>query len=124
MTTEDFVEWLKIEIKNRGWSQADLSRKSGISPSQITRLFNGERGIGGDSIIAISQALNIPVNLVFEKARSIQPKTNLSPIKRQIMHLAEQADDDDLELIIGMLEKAAERKQSRNKNGATSTSKA
>jgi len=68
MSTDNFSEWLREELTKREWSQADLARRSGVSPSQLTRIFSGERGIGQNSLVSIARALKISPVTVLRKA--------------------------------------------------------
>lgn len=72
MDKENFSKWLQIELDRRGWNQAELSRKSGLSTGQIARLMSGERGLGENSVKAIASALRIPANLVYQAAGFLQ----------------------------------------------------
>lgn len=65
MDLNKFADWLKFELKARGWHQIDLVRKSGLSTGQISRLLDGERCIREKSIIAIAHALKLPPLQVF-----------------------------------------------------------
>ena len=60
MTNSTFSQWLLSELESREWSQVDLSRKSGVSQAQITRVLSGERGIGEKALSAIASALKLP----------------------------------------------------------------
>jgi len=64
----EFSHWLSSEIKKLGWNAADLSRRSGVAPAQISRILNKERGVGPDSCLAIARALGIPPVEVFRRA--------------------------------------------------------
>lgn len=108
MTTSKFIEWLKEEIDDRNWSPAEFARQAKISPSQITRLFNGERGISEKSLQAFAHALKLPIDLVYEKAGYLPPKPELSPTKRKLAHLAEDLPDSDIEMVITLLEQRQE----------------
>ena len=68
MDKANFSKWLQAELDQRGWNQADLARKSGVSTGQIARLMSGERGLGEDSVTAIAKALHTPVNIVYRAA--------------------------------------------------------
>ncbi|MGC1374647.1 MAG: helix-turn-helix transcriptional regulator, partial [Anaerolineales bacterium] len=68
MTNSNFIDWLRKELEERGWSQAELARQSKLSPAQITRLLNGERGIGETGLNAIARALRLPPETVFRAA--------------------------------------------------------
>lgn len=65
MTTTHFATWIKTELRKRGWTQADLSHHSEVSRSQITRIMQGERGAGVDSLIGIARAFKMPPEIVF-----------------------------------------------------------
>jgi len=71
---DDFSTWLLKELENRDWSQVDLSRKSGVSQAQITRVLSGERGIGAKSLNAIAHALKLPPEQVFRAAGLLPQK--------------------------------------------------
>ena len=58
-------EWLLEKMEEKGMNAADLSRKSGISAQQISRLLSGQRGVSEVSLRAISEALNIPPEEAF-----------------------------------------------------------
>ncbi len=66
MTT--FPMWLQQEMDIRGWSQADLSRKAGITTSTVSNLLNEMRKPGDEICRALSRALGIPQVEVFVQA--------------------------------------------------------
>jgi len=53
-------DWLATQLETRGWSQRELSRRSGISPTQISDIISGKANPGADSSIAIARALGEP----------------------------------------------------------------
>jgi transcriptional regulator with XRE-family HTH domain len=65
MTNIEFGKWLDSELKKRDWSKSDLSRKSGVSPSQISRLIKGERGVRDETLYALALALKVAPEKVF-----------------------------------------------------------
>jgi transcriptional regulator with XRE-family HTH domain len=79
MDKENFSKWLQHQLDLREWSQADLSRKSGVSTGQIARLMTGERGIGEQSVIAIAKALKIPPVHVLEAAGILPANKDSDP---------------------------------------------
>ncbi len=85
MSKADFAEWLREELRNRDWSQSDLSRRSGVSTAQITRVLSGERGIGEATCKSLARALHLPPEEVFRKAGLLPPK----PVADEIMEQAE-----------------------------------
>ena len=63
-----FTDWLREEIKKRGWDQAELARRSGVSTGTVSRIMTGGRNAGPDFCIGIAKALGLPRSEVF-KAR-------------------------------------------------------
>jgi transcriptional regulator with XRE-family HTH domain len=82
----DFAEWLRDQINLHGWSQAEFSRRSGISAPQITRLLNREQRPGEDSIIGISRALGLPTETVLRAAGILPPIQETEDIIERILY--------------------------------------
>lgn len=101
---ENFGDWLLEQLRAKNMSQSDLARMAGLSKGTISNLINGTKGAGEDSLLAVARALNLPPDLVFEKANKFPPKPELSPIKRALIHLAEGLPDSDIEIAIALLE--------------------
>lgn len=81
-----FGDWLQRELDNRGWDQAELSRRSGISSAQVSRIVTGGRRPGRDSIDGIARALRLPPEDVLRQAGILPPKNvNLSPGDRRAL---------------------------------------
>ncbi len=95
----DFPAWLRNEIREKGISAAEFSRRSNLSPSQVARLLSGERNPGEESLRAISDTLGIPIEVSYRAAGKLpsKPKDNvefeellflwsqLNPLDRQEM---------------------------------------
>ena len=89
-------------------SQADLARACKVTTAQISRIVSGDRGGGKKTLIAIAQAFHLPPELVFEKAGLLPAKSELSPIKRALLHLAKDLPDSDIEMVVAQLEQRTE----------------
>ncbi len=82
MSEMTFGEWLSEELKDRGWSKADLARAAGISPPHITRIVNGDQMPGNEVIVAIARALDLPPDEVFRRVAGL-------PLKEETPDLGE-----------------------------------
>ncbi len=71
MTT--FRDWLQDEMNKRDISQAELSRLTGITPAQISRIMSDSRGVGEKTIRSIADGLRIPIDEVFRAAGLLPP---------------------------------------------------
>jgi len=92
----DFGVWLQGQLDNRGWNQARLSRKSGISPAQIARVINNVRDPGHEFCRAIAKALDLPEELVFRQAGLLSPegKKENPPNLAEWVHIFIQANPE------------------------------
>lgn len=104
----DFAEWLKDTLKDKNMKPIDLSRLANIDSGVVTRLLKAEREAKPDTLSAIAHALQLPVDLVFEKAGVLPPKPELSPIKRALLHASEGLPDSDVKLALSLLEQRQE----------------
>ncbi len=70
MATQDnpVGEWLIREINTRGWSQAELARRSSMSPSQISRVISGAQSPGLDTLTGVARALGLTLEQVLRRA--------------------------------------------------------
>lgn len=119
MKTIEFTDWLRKQLSDYGWTQADLAAKSGVSPAQIARVLSGERGLGMQSMSAIAKAMRIPPEEVFIAAGLLPQKSLNTSQKDQLLFLFDQLPEDEkVELIeylqtkLAMLEKRKKAKSS------------
>lgn len=68
MAMDHFSEWLREQLKIRGWDQAELARRSGITPGQISRIITAMRQPGPDAVNGIATALRVPAEEVMRRA--------------------------------------------------------
>src|SRR5688572_148866 len=49
--------WVSEELEQRNWSHRELARKTGFSPSFVSKILSGERNVSADFCIRVAQAL-------------------------------------------------------------------
>lgn len=104
-----FSEWLLKQMSDKEWTQADLVRASGLTRSTISYYLSPKSKRPDDEALKkIARAFNLPVDFVFEQANKLSPKPELSPIKRKLVHVAQDMPDSDVELAISLLEQRQE----------------
>ena len=59
--TVDFAHQLERLRDERGWTKADLAKRSSLDPSSITRFEQGTRSPDRATVIQISDAMALPV---------------------------------------------------------------
>jgi transcriptional regulator with XRE-family HTH domain len=71
MPAEQLVDWITTQLNDRDWSQNKLARAAHLSPSQVSRVMNGQRpspeiaraigdalGVSGEFILKLSGRLD------------------------------------------------------------------
>ncbi len=71
MPPEQLVDWITTQLNDREWSQNKLARAAHLSPSQVSRVMNGQRpspeiaraigdalGVSGEFILRLSGRLD------------------------------------------------------------------
>lgn len=96
-------EWLTEQMKERSITAAELSRKSGISAQQISRLLAGQRGVSEVSLRAISEALNIPPEVAFRVAGFLPPLPERTQAHEQLLFLFDRLNDKDRQTVLDMM---------------------
>jgi len=81
------AEWLNEELTRVGLTQAELSRKSGVSTAQIARAVNGQRGLSEISIKAIAEALHIPPEQAFRDVGFLPPVSAKTEQHEKLLYL-------------------------------------
>lgn len=103
MGITDFAEWLRIEMKNRGISQAELSRLSGISPAQISKYLSLQSSPSEEGYVAIAKAMKIPLETVFRAADLLPPLKEADPLTKEaefiLSHLSQKRRQQAIEYI-------------------------
>lgn len=101
MTSEDFVEWVLIEMDHRGWNRRELSIRMDISATQVTRVLNREQLPGIDFLNGVARAFGLPTDVVFRRA-GILPEDLKDPddIIREVLYELGLAPKNDREEIL------------------------
>jgi transcriptional regulator with XRE-family HTH domain len=69
----DFQTWLLVELRSRGWSQAELARRAKISKAAISNILSNQRKPGPELCEAIAKAFNVSPEIVFREAKIFPP---------------------------------------------------
>ena len=97
----NFPEWLLAELEKRSMTQAELARKSGVTPPQISRILSGTRGTEGKTLSAFAHALKLPPEEVYRAAGLLPPEPAETKLARQITHITSQLPPEEQQ---GLLE--------------------
>jgi transcriptional regulator with XRE-family HTH domain len=101
-TYEDFTNWLLEQIEQRGWDQAELSRRSGVTTAQVSRIFTGERKAGPEVARKFARALGLPPETVFRQA-GLLPKARLQVEgEEELLHLFAELTGEDRQRLLAI----------------------
>lgn len=96
----NFSEWLLNELKSRSMSQAELARRSAITPAQISRIISGQRGAGEEALRLIADALKLPPEIVFRAAGLLPDAPPPTEQQEQLIYLYSQLSEDQKNMLI------------------------
>jgi transcriptional regulator with XRE-family HTH domain len=90
-----FSEWLLSEIRERGISQSELARRSGVTRTAISDVVTGRRNPGKELANGIATALSLPPEQVFRAAGILPPAAEVDAEVERIIHEASKLGDQD-----------------------------
>lgn len=86
-------EWLRSKLSETGITQAELSRRSGVSQGHITKVLNGDRGLGEQALKGIAEAFNVPPEEVFRAAGILPKVPQTTAQEEQLLFMFRQMND-------------------------------
>lgn len=81
-----FPDWLLEQLKAKGWTREELSRRADVPSSAITNIVNRTKNMGPDVARRIATALDVSPVVVFRIAGLLPDEgDNLSPTEAAII---------------------------------------
>jgi transcriptional regulator with XRE-family HTH domain len=104
MNPSQFSLWLFGELLARQISPFELSQKSGLANVVVAHILTGRRKATVRHLTAIAHALELPLELVFEKAGLLPATPALSPAKSALIDLTRKLSDVDVAALLVLVE--------------------
>ena len=124
MDKMSFSGWLSSQMKERDWSQSDLSRASGISRSIISKMVNGDTKPVPETLESLARGLRLPTETVYRAAGLLPPVAERRAKLEELALVAGDLDDDEIEDLIDIAKMRAKKRKDKQGNIAkTSRSK-
>jgi transcriptional regulator with XRE-family HTH domain len=101
---KEFGVWLQEEILRRGLTQTQFSQVSGVTPSQISRIISGSRGVGEKTLQAIASGLNLPTEDVFRAAGFLPAQKESDPFEEQLRELISRLPKEKIPIVMELFE--------------------
>jgi transcriptional regulator with XRE-family HTH domain len=93
--------WITRELEAKGWTQAELARRSGLSTGRLSSAINYQTGMGPDFCKAIARAFSVPAEIIFRQAGLLPPlQSNEDDLARQIYDVAKNSSREGRELML------------------------
>lgn len=94
-----FTEWLASEMKERGWSQGQLARESGLGQGTISRLLSGKQEPRLEVAKALGKVFDFSAQFIMEQGKTIDPpavidRDTLGDYERKILDELDDMSDD------------------------------
>jgi transcriptional regulator with XRE-family HTH domain len=100
---ETLSEFLLEELRTRNMTQAELARKSHVTPAQISRIISGQRGAESETLNSIADALDIPPEQIFRIAGKMSAAVNIDEKAQQIAHEVRDLPVQDKEEVLAFI---------------------
>jgi transcriptional regulator with XRE-family HTH domain len=97
MASELFAKWLQERMELKGYNQAELARRAGVSRAAINGVLTGSRNPGNDLCSAVAKALNIRPEIVFRAAGILPNQPGMDEDYEELKHLFSQMTDEEQE---------------------------
>ena len=91
--------FMNEELNKRGWSQRELARRSGLSPTSISEVMSGKRGPGKRFCRAIANALQVPTERIFQEAGIITPPPDTS-LFNELINVAKNLSEENQQKLV------------------------
>jgi len=90
---DSFVTWLIDELEDRGWSQRELARRSGLSATTVSQILTGQRDISPDVCLDFARALRLPPEDMLRRAGHLPPARDEDDIDAEARFLVQKLQD-------------------------------
>ncbi len=84
---------LRVARQARGWSQAELSRNSGVSQANLSKLENGLIGPTDEVVDRVASALRFPESFFYQNHRLVGLPISVHPMYRKKASVGQKAID-------------------------------
>lgn len=79
---------IRRQRREIGWSQAELAKKAGLSPSFLSEVETGKRGISGSNLVRIAEALGVRAGFLLTGEGEVESETGPVEIPQELAQVA------------------------------------
>jgi transcriptional regulator with XRE-family HTH domain len=99
--SEDFVTWIQREMDAHGWSQSELARRGGFTPTAINKILNRERMPGVEFCKGVARAFGMRDIEVMRIAglADPEPPSDTPTLREMIGKFTRLSDEDQIYIL-------------------------
>lgn len=114
----DVVDYLLKVMEDRELIPADITKRSGLSPSQVSKVLNRESPPGQKALDSFSKALNLPADDLYRRAGILPMKPNADETVSEIVHIYHMLTEiNQGDLLDYAKNRLAKQEREKKKNG-------
>lgn len=120
----NFSLWLRDSLDERGWTQAEFCRRSGLSQQHVSRIISGVGEPGMDFYEGAARALKLPLDEVLVRAGVIAARNEILPEPRDWSHRLRQFEEAEraaaiqaMDSVLSAVELARQLRRARQAGG-------
>lgn len=99
-----FANWLKGQLQERNWSQADLARASGLNKQTVHYyLTKSAKPPHVHALTQIAYALELPLEQVYRAAGSLPRPPEIDETIEKILHELEDMSEQDRQEVLAFI---------------------
>ena len=101
MNVEDLSGWLLKTLEDKGWTQSELARKSGVNQVTISRILNGDRGMGIDVAVKLADTFGIEREEILKRMGVLRPSppTDTPTIAQMLAEFAQLSGEEQEQIL-------------------------
>ena len=96
----EFLDWINENLQKRGWTRADLARRTKISQSAYSMIFSGQREPGNDVLSALAKVFDLDLENVFRIAGILPAPKEWSPTQAEWDDVFDRLSPQDQEELL------------------------
>jgi len=101
---DEFSAWLLREMESRGWNQAEMHRRSGLSRTIISDVLQGKVSPGFEFCIAIGKALHLPAEQIMRLAGLLPLVPAKTEQHEKLLYMFNQLPQNEKERLLNHIE--------------------
>ena len=92
--------WILSQLDERGWSQSELARRSGLTRTTISKIISEQSSLGIDSMTGLAKAFRLPVTEILQQAGLIPKIPEATAKEEQILFMFRQMTPEQQQDVI------------------------